>query len=118
MIITGLVYTLRGTLMQHRRYLRCMVYCIPLPYMAAEFGWILAEVGRQPWAIHKILPTFLGTSSLTMSMVLSSLLLFVLFYGILITVELFLMFRFARQGPSCLGTGRYHFEAPATGALS
>ena len=110
-IIAGFVYTLRGTLSRHRWYLRAALYAIPLPYLAAEFGWILAEVGRQPWVIHKVLPTFLGTSSLSMSMVLSSLILFVLFYGTLISVELFLMFRFARKGPSCLGTGRYHFES-------
>ena len=109
-VITGFVFTVKGTLMRHRKYLRIVLYSIPLPYLAAEFGWLLAEVGRQPWVVHGFLPTFLAASSITEGMIISSLIMFVLFYGTLISIELFLMFRFAGKGPSCLGTGDYHFE--------
>ncbi|MCH9770244.1 MAG: cytochrome ubiquinol oxidase subunit I [Gammaproteobacteria bacterium] len=111
LILFGLYYCLRGTLTQHRFYLRCVLYSIPLPYLAAEAGWILAEVGRQPWSVHEILPTFLGVSSLTVGSVITSLSGFVILYASLFCIEMFLMFKYGRLGPSSLGTGRYHFEA-------
>lgn len=110
LIVMGLIYTYKGTLTHHRWYLRTLVYGIPFPFLAVEAGWILAEVGRQPWSIHEILPTFLGTSSLAPGVVLTSLIFFVLFYAALISIEMFLMFKYARKGPSSLGTGRYHGE--------
>ena len=90
--------------------MRCCLWAIPLPYIAAESGWILAEVGRQPWAIHNILPTIVGTSSLNAASLITSLILFAVFFGVLFSIELFLMFKYARLGPSSLGTGKYHFE--------
>lgn len=110
LIVAGLIFAKRDTLHKHPFFLRCCTYAIPLPYIAAESGWITAEVGRQPWVIHDILPTFLGTSTLTVTSLVSSLLLFGLFYAVLISVELFLMFKFARKGPSVLHTGRYQLE--------
>src|SRR5690606_8581441 len=45
-----------------RWFLRIALFAIPLPWIAAELGWVLAEVGRQPWVIDGVLPTFLGVS--------------------------------------------------------
>lgn len=106
----GLFYVLRGTLMEKRWFLRCCLYSIPMPYLAAECGWVLAEVGRQPWVVHQILPTFMGTSSISAATIITSLAGFAIFYLCLLSVELFLMFKYARLGPSCLGTGRYQLE--------
>lgn len=111
LILWGLIASWRGTLTKNRFLLQCCLWAIPLPFMAAEAGWILAEVGRQPWAIHAILPVFMGTSSLDVASLITSLVLFVVFYGILITIELFLMFKYAKLGPSSLGTGRYALES-------
>ena len=58
------IFCARRTIARHRFLLRCAIFCIPLPYIAAEAGWILAEVGRQPWVVHGYLPTFDGVSSL------------------------------------------------------
>ncbi|MCX7120815.1 MAG: cytochrome ubiquinol oxidase subunit I [Gammaproteobacteria bacterium] len=110
LIICGLISAWRNTLLKNRFLLRCCVWMIPAPFIAAESGWVLAEVGRQPWAIHDIMPTFMGTSSLDEASLITSLVLFALFYGVLMAVELFLMFKFAKMGPSSLGTGKYHFE--------
>lgn len=107
----GVFFSLRDTLANHRRYLRLTLYLIPVPYLAAEFGWILAEVGRQPWVIHQYLPTFMGVSSVDMGALIFSLSGFVLFYVLLFIIELFLMFKYARLGPSSLGSGRYYFES-------
>ena len=110
LIAIGLFFSLKGTVEKHRIYLRCVLYSIPLPYMAAEFGWVLAETGRQPWTVHLILPTFMSTSTISVGDLITSLSGFIIFYTTLFVVELFLMFKYARLGPSSLGTARYHFE--------
>ena len=110
LFLLGLIYVLRNTIQNHPLFLKCCLWSIPLPFLAAECGWTLAEVGRQPWVIHFILPTFMGTSSLDVASLITSLILFVFFYGVLISIELFLMFKFAKLGPSSLHTGKYYFE--------
>ncbi len=90
---------------------------IPAPWIASEAGWFVAEFGRQPWAIGEVLPTFLATSSLTSADLIFSLTGFLLFYTLLLVIELFLMVKFARIGPSTLGTGRYHFERGGASAV-
>ena len=110
LMLAGIWFCYRNTLEKHRWFLRFCLYAIPLPYIAAEFGWILAEVGRQPWSVHQILPTYLGVSSLSVGNVITSLGGFILFYVSLFCIELFLMFKYGRLGPSSLYTGRYHFE--------
>ena len=77
---------------------------------AIELGWIVAEYGRQPWTISEVLPTFLSASSVTIRDVWFSLAGFIAFYTALLVVELYLMFKYARLGPSSLHTGRYHDE--------
>lgn len=91
--------------------LKLALWSIPLPWIASECGWIVAEYGRQPWAIGEVLPTFLGVSSVSAGQVMFSLGGFIILYSLLLAVELYLMFKYARLGPSSLGTGRYHFEA-------
>ncbi len=90
--------------------LRLALYAIPAPWIAAEMGWIVAEMGRQPWTISGILPTHLSTSSLTTGNLYFSLAGFIGFYTLLLVVEMYLMFKYARLGPSSLHTGRYFFE--------
>jgi cytochrome d ubiquinol oxidase subunit I len=103
-------YNAKRQIMEKRWLLRAALYGIPLPWIAIETGWFVAEFGRQPWAISEVLPTFLATSSLTAADVLTSMIGFIIFYTILAVIEFWLMFKFARLGPSSLHTGRYHFE--------
>jgi len=100
----------RGTIMKQRWLLHILVWTIPLPWIAAELGWFTAEYGRQPWAIGEVLPTFLATSALTVADIITSMAGYLIFYTLLLVIEMFLMFKFARLGPSSLHTGRYHFE--------
>lgn len=71
----------------------------PLPWLAAELGWVVAEVGRQPWVIDGVLPTFLGTSSHSANQVFTSIAGFVLLYSTLAVVEIYLMVKYIRLGP-------------------
>tara|TARA_R110001583_G_scaffold10698_7_gene49155 strand:+ start:2190 stop:3644 length:1455 start_codon:yes stop_codon:yes gene_type:complete len=97
---------------QNKLFLKVCLYSLPLPWIAIEAGWFVAEFGRQPWAIAEILPTHMGVSSLSINQVLFSIVAIASFYTVLLVIELFLMFRFARLGPSSLKTGKYYFEQP------
>ena len=79
--------------------LRVCLWSLPLPWLASELGWFVAEVGRQPWTIDGVLPTFLSVSSVPVANVWISLIGFVLLYSVLAVVEVYLMVRAIRQGP-------------------
>ena len=99
-----------------RWLLKAALWSIPLPWIAAELGWIVAEYGRQPWTIAEVLPTFLSVSNIPVSNVYASLAGFIAFYTALLVVEVYLLLKYIRLGPSSLGTGRYELEAAAKGA--
>lgn len=86
------------------------LYWIPMPWIACWCGWTVAEYGRQPWTIFGILPTHLSASSLSVGNLVFSLSGFVIIYTLLAIVEVWLMFKYARLGPSSLHTGKYYFE--------
>lgn len=90
--------------------LKLALYTMPLPWIACEMGWFVAEFGRQPWAIAEILPTFLSVSTLSVGNLIFSLLGYFLVYSAFLCIEVFLMLKFVKQGPSSLHQGRYHFE--------
>ncbi|HYR01317.1 MAG TPA: cytochrome ubiquinol oxidase subunit I [Casimicrobiaceae bacterium] len=104
----------RRRLADNRWLMHLALWSIPLPWVATSLGWIVAEYGRQPWSISEVLPTYLSVSSVTAGQIWFSLAGFVAFYTGLLVVELYLMLKYARLGPSSLGTGRYHFETAAT----
>ncbi|HTT46811.1 MAG TPA: cytochrome ubiquinol oxidase subunit I [Pseudolabrys sp.] len=79
--------------------LRLFLWSLPLPWLAAEFGWFVAEYGRQPWAIDGVLPTFLASSSVSTAQVLFTLCGFVLFYSCLLVVDVILMRKYVCMGP-------------------
>lgn len=93
--------------------LKSALYMLPVPWIAAELGWFVAEYGRQPWTIYGVLPTHLSVSTLSPASLYGSLAGFVGFYTLLLIVEMYLMVKFARQGPGSLGTGRYDQEVHA-----
>lgn len=103
-------FLVRKRLAAQRWLLKLAVAAIPLPWVAAELGWVVAEYGRQPWTIAGILPTHLSASSLQAGSLYFSLAGFIGFYTLLLVVEMTLMVKFARQGPSSLHTGKYHWE--------
>lgn len=77
-----------------------MVAAIPLPFLSCEFGWLLAEMGRQPWAIQDILPTALAVSDLSSADVALSVLCFVGIYTVFFIIEMALMVKAVKKGPS------------------
>lgn len=96
---TGFYLSTKQRLTSTRWYLHLALWSLPLPWVAAELGWVIAEYGRQPWVVQGVLPTFLGTSSVSASTVFTSLSGFVLFYSVLAVIEFFLMVKYIKLGP-------------------
>ena len=108
--VLGVFFSVKKSLAEKPWFLKLTLMALPLPWIACEAGWFVAEYGRQPWTIYNVLPTHLSVSALGAGEVLASLIGFVVLYSALLVVEMWLMIRFGRKGPSSLGTGRYHFE--------
>ena len=104
-LLTGIGWLRRNKLQESRWYLRIMMVAIPLPYLAAEAGWVVTEVGRQPWIVYKLMKTSDAVSPIATSQVLPSLLAFIMVYSLLGCVAYYLIFTFARKGPDPLKTG-------------
>lgn len=115
MFALALYASVRNDFMQKPWLLKWAVWFIPVPWIAIEFGWFVAEYGRQPWTIFGVLPTYLSASSLSSASVIGSIFGFFALYTGLFIVEMYLMLKFSRQGPSSLHTGRYHGETAHVG---
>lgn len=113
LIIAAFVQNMRGTVGTKPILLKALLWGIPLPWIAIESGWFLAEYGRQPWAVYNVLPTGVANSSLTTADLWISIGLLCGLYTLFLVVEMYLMFKYGRLGPSALKTGRYHFEQSA-----
>ncbi len=95
----GFYYASYRQLERRRLFLKFALFSLPLPWLSSELGWVVAEMGRQPWTIDGVLPTFLSASSTSLANVWISLGGFVLFYSTLLIVELFLMVKYVKLGP-------------------
>lgn len=89
--LLGLYLQKSGKLYTSDKYLKLMMWSIPLPYISITAGWIVAEVGRQPWIVYGLLKTANGISSVPISDVLLSITLISAFYLILMVFEIYLI---------------------------
>ncbi|WP_292388816.1 cytochrome ubiquinol oxidase subunit I [Methanosarcina sp. UBA5] len=89
--LLGLYLQKSGKLYTSDKYLKLLIWSIPLPYIAITAGWIVAEAGRQPWLVYGLLKTANGISSVPTSDVLLSIVLISTFYLILMVFEIYLM---------------------------
>ncbi len=97
--IMAVIYTLRNDVEKQRWFLKLAPWMIPIPFLACEMGWLVAELGRQPWTVYEMLPTWMSASSHSVAYMAFSLTGFVLLYSVFIAVEMYLMVKFIRQGP-------------------
>jgi cytochrome bd ubiquinol oxidase subunit I len=103
MFATAFYLATRHRFEQHPWFLKLAFFSLPLPWIAIELGWIVAEYGRQPWVVDGVLPTFLGVSRTSVGNVWFSLVGFAVFYSALAVVDIFLMVRTIKRGPDGLG---------------
>lgn len=112
------IQSCRQKIEKNKWVLRAAVWSIPLPWIAVELGWFVAEFGRQPWAVGEVLPVNIANSALTVGEIWTSLIAILVLYTLFLIAEVYLMTKFARKGPSILKTGRYHFEQGGNSATN
>jgi cytochrome bd ubiquinol oxidase subunit I len=96
--LIAVILAWRDKITNHRWFLWVMTIAIVLPYLASELGWILAEIGRQPWIVYGLLKTQDAASrSLTPEDVLGSLIAFIVIYSVLAVVDVFLLSKYANK---------------------
>ncbi|TDQ59873.1 cytochrome bd-I ubiquinol oxidase subunit 1 apoprotein [Mesocricetibacter intestinalis] len=110
LMVAAFAVNLRKTTSKNPLLLKALLWGLPLPWIAIESGWFLAEYGRQPWAIYEVLPIGVANSSLGAGDLWFSIILICALYTIFLVAETYLMFKYGRLGPSALKTGRYYFE--------
>jgi cytochrome bd ubiquinol oxidase subunit I len=87
---------------KYNGFLKLAFYSLPLPWLAIEAGWLIAEYGRQPWIIDGVLPTFFAASGLKLHQIVISLSGFVIIYSVLAVVEIWLMRKLILKGPDAV----------------
>ena len=97
--LTVIGWLIRKKLQDYPLYLKAMLFAIPLPYLAIQFGWLVTELGRQPWIVYGLLRTADAASPVAPSQVAVSLVAFIVVYGLLGCTGFYLMFQKARKGP-------------------
>lgn len=86
-------------LAQTRWMHRVAMWTIPLGYLAGQAGWVVAECGRQPWAIQDMLPTSAAISGLDAGSVQTTFFLFLALFTIMLVAEVRIMLKTIRKGP-------------------
>lgn len=98
--LAGIFFSRRENFVDNRLYLNLMILTIPLVYLGQQVGWLVAELGRQPWIVFGVLKTADAVSqSVTSIQVLLSLLGFTLLYGTLGIIDIYLLVKYAKKGP-------------------
>ena len=98
--VLGFILSRWGKLEDRTLFLKIMLLAIPVPYLAAQLGWIAAEVGRQPWIVYGIMKTSDAVSrSISVAQVVGSLAGFTLLYGGLGVIDIYLLTKVAKKGP-------------------
>jgi cytochrome d ubiquinol oxidase subunit I len=101
-LVTLIGIFLRNRLLENPWYLKLMLFAIPLPYIAIETGWLLAEVGRQPWIVYGLMKTSIAVSPIATLQVALSLAAFIGVYGLLGALGYFLIIKYAKKGPEAV----------------
>ncbi|MBR2014076.1 MAG: cytochrome ubiquinol oxidase subunit I [Alistipes sp.] len=102
LLLMGVVlWTERRNRLKDMRWLQWIaLLSIPLVYLAGQAGWIVAEVGRQPWVIEGLLPVKAAVSSVSVGAVQTTFFLFVAIFTLFLVIELRIMFKAIKKGPN------------------
>jgi cytochrome bd ubiquinol oxidase subunit I len=97
--IVSLVLVLKDYISKYRWFLWIAIISVPLAYIASEAGWVLAEVGRQPWIIQDLMPVKTAVSQISTGSVLTTFILFAILFTSLLAVEISIMVKQIKTGP-------------------
>jgi cytochrome d ubiquinol oxidase subunit I len=96
---TALYLLFKGTLVLSRWFLWIALLSIPLTYLASELGWVLAEVGRQPWIIQDLMAVSGAVTQIASGSVITTFILFAVLFTLLLIAELSIMLKQIKTGP-------------------
>ncbi len=99
LFVLSLIFVIKGNFEKKRWLLRLSVISIPLAYLAGQAGWIVAEVGRQPWVVQDLMPTMAAVTKISSGSVKLTFWLFAILFTVLLIAELKIMFRQIKIGP-------------------
>jgi cytochrome d ubiquinol oxidase subunit I len=95
----ALYFLFKGTITETRWFLWIALLSIPLPYIAGELGWILTEMGRQPWIIQDLMPVSGAVSKISSGSVIITFVLFAVLFTVLLISEISIMVKQIKTGP-------------------
>lgn len=99
--LMGVYYSGKDDFEDRTFFLKVALFSLPMPYIAGQLGWIVSEVGRQPWIVYGVLKTADAVSkSISTAQVIASLLGFTILYGGLAVIDIFLLVKFSKKGPA------------------
>jgi cytochrome bd ubiquinol oxidase subunit I len=99
-VLSVMAFFWRNKLQEKRWLLKTLIWVIPLPYIALQLGWIVAEVGRQPWIVYGLMKTSDAVSPVATHQVATSLLAFIVVYTLLGVAAIYLLRKYAIKGPA------------------
>ena len=100
LFILALILLLRNRLDNRKWFFRAAILSIPLAYLASQFGWIVTEVGRQPWVIQDMMPTLTAVSNIGTTSVKITFVLFAITFTVLLIAEIKIMIKQIKIGPN------------------
>jgi len=100
LFIIVLFFVYKKDMHKSRWLLWIALWSIPLGYIAGEAGWIVAEVGRYPWAINGVLPLKAALSNISSNSVILTFFLFLVLFSALLTAEIRIMLKQVKKGPA------------------
>ncbi|RYL89773.1 cytochrome ubiquinol oxidase subunit I [Sporolactobacillus sp. THM7-4] len=111
--IIGAVLAFRNKLVENKWFLRLMVAAIAFPYIGETMGWVMTEIGRQPWTVFGYMQTQASVSpNVTSGELLFSIISFLTMYSVLGGVMVYLFSRVIKQGPQLIDHNKVHSDDP------
>lgn len=99
-LFTALLFlTYKRNYERYKPILYIVLYSLPLGYICLESGWIVAEVGRQPWVIQDIMPTYSAISDINIKSVTATFWIFAIFFTVLFSAEVGIVLKQIKKGP-------------------
>lgn len=95
----GIYLYRKNRLLESNKYLKLVLYSVLLPYLAINLGWMVAEVGRQPWVVYGLMKTTDAVSPISLGQIGFSLVSLVVFYTVLLIADVYLIIKYAKKGP-------------------
>jgi len=117
-LLTVVGWFKRKKLLESPGYLRIMMWSLPLPYLAIQLGWLVTELGRQPWLVYGLVRTSDAVSPIAASQVAITLVGFILLYGLLGASGFFLIAQNAKKGPAMAVTEASGHKGPGEARMT